>query len=247
MSSSHYCLATAGDGWGTRLSEAVLAGCVPLLAQPAVLMPFEDILAYERFSLRLAPEEVAPLPTWLATWLATEDPPCMPVLTTARNPPFPTGRIAADVADPPRARRDHTSCLATGRAPRLRLEPYRPRVQPDDPLAVPPGSRARRSVAGGAERQLCLARGSAARRHARDPSFRRERRGRCEGGCGGRCAGRHTPHSRLVPSRARTCRREGHCSAPPSQSPDGCCLRERRASVLDSVQSSRLDLRRSSC
>ena len=218
MSSSHYCLATAGDGWGTRLSEAVLAGCVPLLAQPAVLMPFEDILAYESFSLRLAPEEVASLPTRLAS----EDPPCMHLLTTARYPPFPTGRIAADVARTPRTRCGHAPCWATVRAPRVPLGPHRPCVQPNDPLPVPPGSRARRSVEGRAERQLCLARGSAARRHAtsRDPSacIGMERGGGCGGGCGGRCAGRHAPHSRLVPSRARTCRREGHCSAPPSQS-----------------------------
>lgn len=47
MRSSQWCLATAGDGWGTRLAEAVLAGCVPLIAQPAVLQPFEDVIPYE--------------------------------------------------------------------------------------------------------------------------------------------------------------------------------------------------------
>ena len=149
-------------------------------------------------------------------------PPCMQLLTTARYPPFPPGRIAADVARTPRTRCGHAPCWATVRAPRVPLGPHRPCVQPNDPLPVPPGSRARRSVEGRAERQLCLARGSAARRHAtsRDPSacIGMERGGGCGGGCGGRCAGRHAPHSRLVPSRARTCRREGHCSAPPSQS-----------------------------
>jgi len=66
MRSSQWCLATAGDGWGTRLAEAVLAGCVPLIAQPAVLQPFEDVLPYEYFSARLDAEDVATLPTWLA-------------------------------------------------------------------------------------------------------------------------------------------------------------------------------------
>ena len=65
MRASDWCLAVAGDGWGTRLSESILAGCLPLIAQPSVMQPFEDALQYDSFAARIEPEEVGQLPTWL--------------------------------------------------------------------------------------------------------------------------------------------------------------------------------------
>ena len=55
---SRFCLAPSGDGWGDRLQEAVKAGCVPVIVQPSVLMPFEDVLPYPRFSLRMGADEI---------------------------------------------------------------------------------------------------------------------------------------------------------------------------------------------
>lgn len=48
-----FCLAPYGHGWGMRLPQAVLAGCVPVVIQEHVFMPYEDVLPYDEFSLRL--------------------------------------------------------------------------------------------------------------------------------------------------------------------------------------------------
>ncbi len=37
-----------------RLQQAVLAGCVPVIIQEHVFQPYEDLLQYEEFSLRLS-------------------------------------------------------------------------------------------------------------------------------------------------------------------------------------------------
>lgn len=50
---SRFCLAPTGDGWGVRLSKAVILGCVPLIIQPKVRQPFDEILPYEKFAVTL--------------------------------------------------------------------------------------------------------------------------------------------------------------------------------------------------
>lgn len=47
------CLAPSGFGWGVRLSNWVLLGCVPLIAQPYLLQPHEAILPLQEASVRL--------------------------------------------------------------------------------------------------------------------------------------------------------------------------------------------------
>ena len=56
------CLAPAGDGWGIRGGKSAVANCIPLVAQPFVLQPFEDVLPYERFAIRLSLPQVDELP-----------------------------------------------------------------------------------------------------------------------------------------------------------------------------------------
>ena len=48
---SRFCLAPSGEGFGNRLSLSMLAGCVPVIIQPHVLQPLQDVLPYRRFSL----------------------------------------------------------------------------------------------------------------------------------------------------------------------------------------------------
>ncbi len=48
-----YCLAPYGWGWGIRLSQIILSGCVPVIIQPHVFQPFEDLLDYSQFAIRL--------------------------------------------------------------------------------------------------------------------------------------------------------------------------------------------------
>lgn len=42
-----------GDGWSLRIEDAVLHGCIPVLFHDGVHGPFESILEYDAFSIRL--------------------------------------------------------------------------------------------------------------------------------------------------------------------------------------------------
>ncbi|KAL4434417.1 hypothetical protein ABPG75_000858 [Micractinium tetrahymenae] len=50
---SKFCFCTYGRGWGIRVVQAMLAGCVPVIVQDHVAQPFEYELPWEAFSLRL--------------------------------------------------------------------------------------------------------------------------------------------------------------------------------------------------
>jgi hypothetical protein len=61
LAASRMCLASAGDGYGMRLSSSVSANCVPLIAQPSIVQPFEDLLDYRTFSWRLSSGDIPTL------------------------------------------------------------------------------------------------------------------------------------------------------------------------------------------
>lgn len=50
---SKFCLAPSGDGWGVRTVKSLATGCVPLIIQPSVRQPFDDIYNYSEFALIL--------------------------------------------------------------------------------------------------------------------------------------------------------------------------------------------------
>jgi hypothetical protein len=62
---SKFCLAPYGHGFSMRVVAAVVAGCVPVIIQERVFQPYEDLLPYEEFSLRLSNDEVEALPELL--------------------------------------------------------------------------------------------------------------------------------------------------------------------------------------
>ena len=67
---SRFCLCPSGWGWGWRLSLAIVTQCVPVIIQPNVTQPFEDLLAgtpyaYDTFALRLRKEDIPNLPAIL--------------------------------------------------------------------------------------------------------------------------------------------------------------------------------------
>lgn len=72
LQSSKFCLAPAGMGFSTRVYEAAVQGCVPLIIQNEdesrtdVDQAFEELLPYSNFSLRLEKKDVPQLPTILA-------------------------------------------------------------------------------------------------------------------------------------------------------------------------------------
>ena len=61
MRRSRFCLAPSGHGWGIRIVHAVAAGCVPVVIQDGVHQPYDDVLPYDAFSLRLPQSDVAQL------------------------------------------------------------------------------------------------------------------------------------------------------------------------------------------
>ncbi|PSC75115.1 exostosin-like glycosyltransferase [Micractinium conductrix] len=58
LRTAKFCLAPYGHGWGLRLPQAMLAGCVPVIIQEHVAQPFEDVLPYEAFSIRLSNDDL---------------------------------------------------------------------------------------------------------------------------------------------------------------------------------------------
>ena len=61
MRRSRFCLAPSGHGWGIRIVHAMAAGCVPVVIQDGVHQPYDDVLPYDAFSLRLPQADVASL------------------------------------------------------------------------------------------------------------------------------------------------------------------------------------------
>ncbi|EFN59690.1 hypothetical protein CHLNCDRAFT_133230 [Chlorella variabilis] len=56
-----FCLAPWGYGFGMRLHQSILGGCVPVVIQEHVFQPYEEVLPYETFSLRLSNEDLPQL------------------------------------------------------------------------------------------------------------------------------------------------------------------------------------------
>ena len=48
---SVFCLAPSGWGWGWRLTLAMITQCVPVIIQPNVTQPYEELIPYASFSL----------------------------------------------------------------------------------------------------------------------------------------------------------------------------------------------------
>ena len=69
---SRFCLAPSGEGFGDRLATSLLAGCVPLIIQPAVRQPYDELLPYDRFALRVGADKVPKLHELLAAITPTE-------------------------------------------------------------------------------------------------------------------------------------------------------------------------------
>ncbi|PNH09138.1 putative glucuronosyltransferase [Tetrabaena socialis] len=55
---TRFCLAPYGHGWGIRLTHALMHACVPVIIQDKVRQPFEDLLHYPDFSVRVSKAEL---------------------------------------------------------------------------------------------------------------------------------------------------------------------------------------------
>lgn len=53
LARSVFCAAATGDGWATRIEDAIQHGCIPVIIHDGVHGPFENILEYDTFSIRI--------------------------------------------------------------------------------------------------------------------------------------------------------------------------------------------------
>ncbi|PNW87479.1 hypothetical protein CHLRE_02g144050v5 [Chlamydomonas reinhardtii] len=53
MQQSRFCLAPMGSGWGIRLVEAMISGCVPVIIQDHVYQAHWDVVPFPEFSIRV--------------------------------------------------------------------------------------------------------------------------------------------------------------------------------------------------
>lgn len=59
LSDAHFCLVPpGGDGWSSRLDDAVRHGCIPVVLMDGVRMPWEEDLAFEQFGIRIPEAEL---------------------------------------------------------------------------------------------------------------------------------------------------------------------------------------------
>lgn len=65
MRGSKFCLVPSGYGWGMRIVEAMVTGCIPVIIQEGIHQPGDDVLAYDEFALRLNLEDIDNLPAIL--------------------------------------------------------------------------------------------------------------------------------------------------------------------------------------
>ena len=63
MHNATFCGAFPGDGWSGSISSAVFAGCVPVIVMDGIEMPFENVLHYPSFSVRIKEADVPRLPS----------------------------------------------------------------------------------------------------------------------------------------------------------------------------------------
>jgi hypothetical protein len=55
---SKFCLSPYGHGWGIRTNIYMANGCVPVVIQDHVFQPYESVLPYQDFSIRLAKSDI---------------------------------------------------------------------------------------------------------------------------------------------------------------------------------------------
>ncbi|KAK3266985.1 hypothetical protein CYMTET_24426 [Cymbomonas tetramitiformis] len=62
LASSVFCLSPTGAGWGRRTTLAMMYGCIPVIVQDDVSQPLEEILPYDKFSVRVPEKDIPNLP-----------------------------------------------------------------------------------------------------------------------------------------------------------------------------------------
>ncbi|CAK9157196.1 unnamed protein product [Ilex paraguariensis] len=58
LASSIFCGVMPGDGWSGRMEDSILQGCIPVVIQDGIFLPYENVLIYESFAVRIHEDEI---------------------------------------------------------------------------------------------------------------------------------------------------------------------------------------------
>eukprot|EP00270_Netrium_digitus_P003079 TRINITY_DN1349_c0_g1_i3.p1 TRINITY_DN1349_c0_g1~~TRINITY_DN1349_c0_g1_i3.p1 ORF type:complete len:608 (+),score=166.57 TRINITY_DN1349_c0_g1_i3:210-1826(+) len=58
LSMSRFCGVFPGDGFSARMEDSILQGCIPVIIQDGIHLPYENVLQYDAFALRLQEADI---------------------------------------------------------------------------------------------------------------------------------------------------------------------------------------------
>ncbi|KAJ4775422.1 exostosin family protein [Rhynchospora pubera] len=58
MASSLFCGVLPGDGWSGRMEDSMLNGCIPVIIQDGIFQPYENVLNYNSFAVRILEDDI---------------------------------------------------------------------------------------------------------------------------------------------------------------------------------------------
>ncbi|PNT78050.1 hypothetical protein BRADI_1g73000v3 [Brachypodium distachyon] len=58
LASSVFCGALPGDGWSGRMEDSMLQGCIPVIIQDGIFLPYENVLNYNSFAVRIQEHDI---------------------------------------------------------------------------------------------------------------------------------------------------------------------------------------------
>ncbi|KAH7353004.1 hypothetical protein KP509_19G074700 [Ceratopteris richardii] len=61
LASSKFCGVLPGDGWSGRMEDSILHGCIPVIIQDGIQLPYENVLEYRDFTVRIEEEKIPQL------------------------------------------------------------------------------------------------------------------------------------------------------------------------------------------
>ncbi|CAN1183526.1 Probable glucuronoxylan glucuronosyltransferase F8H [Linum perenne] len=72
LASSVFCGVLPGDGWSGRMEDSILQGCIPVVIQDGIFLPYENVLNYDSFAVRIQEDEIPNLIKVLRAFNDTE-------------------------------------------------------------------------------------------------------------------------------------------------------------------------------
>ncbi|KAL6553819.1 hypothetical protein OROMI_019492 [Orobanche minor] len=58
IASSVFCGVMPGDGWSGRMEDSILQGCIPVVIQDGIYLPYENLLNYDIFAVQIGEDEI---------------------------------------------------------------------------------------------------------------------------------------------------------------------------------------------